>query len=196
MPRTPKPEGSEPHVFFLDRENDDFLSARTKEMLRSFSEVLNSELDFLRLWGLTKISLPRLSFAAANIRATPMQFVQSLVVAEALKVPPAPPTKAPPPKTKEARVRRSILFGAPSVALIGHYSVVNRTEFSDTLNDLLNFSRTYDLPPHLHAALTAHAAAQGGSLRDFVLTLISDTTARLPEPPTKIPSTGRSKTHK
>jgi hypothetical protein len=193
MPRTPKPEGSEPRVFFLDRVNDDFLSARTKEVLRNYSEVLNSELDFLRLWGLTKISLPRLSFAAASLRATPMQYVQSLVVAEALKVPPAPPTKVTPPKTKEARIRRSILFGAPSLALIGHYSVVNRTEFSDTLNDLLSFSRAYGLPPHLHAALTAHAAAQGGSLRDFVLTLISDTTARLPDPPTKVPSSGRSK---
>lgn len=194
MPRTPKPEGSEPHIFFLDKENDDFLAARTKEMLRSFSEIVNSELDFLRLWGLSKLTVPRLSAAAKALNATPMQYVQSLVVQAALKVPPA---HAPPAaKPKEGKIRRSILFAAPGLALIGHYCVVNGTEFSETVNDLLTFSRTYGLPPHLQAALTAHANAQGGSLRDLVLTLISDTAANLPEPTTRLPSVGRAKTHK
>lgn len=179
MPRTPKHPGSEPKIFFLKHENDEFLAARTKEALRSFSEVLNSELDFLRLWGLSKLTVPRLSAAAARVNATPMQYVQSLVLEAALK---APHATGAPAKVKEGKERRSIIFTEPNLALIGHYSAVQKTEFSDTLNTLLDFARTYGLPPHLHAALSAQAASRGGSLRDLVLTLISDTAAKLPEP--------------
>lgn len=194
MPRTPKHPGSEPKVFFLKPENDEFLNARTKEALRSFSEVLNSELDFLRLWGLSKLTVPRLSAAAAAVNATPMQYVQSLVLEAALK---APHATGAPAKVKEGRERRSILFTEPNLALIGHYCAVQKTEFSQTLNDLLDFARTYDLPPHLHAALSAQAAARGGSLRDLVLTLISDAAAKLPEPaPRAGSSASRGKTHK
>ena len=84
---------------------------------------------------------------------------------------------------KGSSVKRSMNFTGPNLALIAHNSAQTGLEFSHSLNQLLDFARTYGLPSNLHASLTAVAAARGGSLRDLVLALVSDTVSRLPDPP-------------
>ena len=180
MPRTPKPVGSEQMHFWLSAANDEFLAFRVKETLRDFSETMNSELDFLRLWGLSKLTVPRLVAAAASINATPMEYVQRLVMAAALQAPAAVKSAS---ETKGGSVKRSINFTGPNLALVAHNSARSGLEFSNSLNQLLDFARAYGLPSNLNAALTVVAAGRGGSLRDLVLALISDTVARLPDPP-------------
>jgi len=166
--------------FWLSAANDEFVAFRVKETLRDFSETLNSELDFLRLWGLSKLTVPRLVAAAASINATPTEYVQRLVMAAALQAPAAAKSA---PESKGGSVKRSINFTGPNLALVAHNSAQSGLEFSNSLNQLLDFARAYGLPSNLHAALTVVAVGRGGSLRDLVLALISDTVSRLPDPP-------------
>lgn len=180
MPRTPKPAGSEHIHFWLSAANDEFIASRVMETLRDFSETMNSELDFLRLWGLSKLTVPRLVAAAANINATPSEYVQRLVMASALQ---APGAAKPSPEIKGGPLRKSVNFTGPNLALVAHNSTRRNLEFSHSLNQLLDFGRTYGLPSNLHAGLTAVAEARGGSLRDLVVALISDTVSRLPDAP-------------
>ena len=51
-------------------------------------------------------------------------------------------------------------FTGPNLALIALNSAQIGREFSHSLNQLLDFGRTYGLPSNLHAALTAVAAAR------------------------------------
>ncbi len=173
--------------FWLSAANEEFVASRMKETLRDFSETMNSELDFLRLWGLSKLTVPRIVAAGASINATPAEYVQKLVLAAALQ---APPAKSG-PQNKGGSVKRTLNFTGPNLALVAHNSARAGLEFSHSLNQLLDIARTYGLPSNLHAALTAVAVARGGSLRDLVVALIADTAARLPDPPGPRPKAAR-----
>lgn len=179
MARTPKPTDSEPRGLHIRPENDAFLKERSAELRRNFTETFNSEMEFLRMWGLSKLSVPRLYAAAAAVHATPMQYVQNLVTAAALQAPVVPLPKVVPAKGDTNRTTLNVT--GPNDAFILHTSGLEKTEYNATVNRLLDFCRTYGLTPNLHAALTAQATARDASLRDLVLTLISDTAARLPD---------------
>lgn len=196
MSRTPKHSEVETRSYYIDSENSAFISARTQETQRSPTECINAELDFLRTWGLSKLSVPRLMAAAEAARATPMQYVQNLVWSFARDLPPVPPPKANGPSQM---VRTSSNFTGPNLALILNHSISEGTDFPATLNNLLRFARTLGLPANLLAAMTAHAEARDGSMRDLVLTLVSDVVARLPDVaslPSTRPRPPRTATHK
>jgi hypothetical protein len=108
-----------------------------------------------------------------------MQYVQNLVTAAALQAPVVPLPKVVPVKGDTNRTTLNVT--GPNDAFILHTSGLEKTEYNATVNRLLDFCRTYGLTPNLHAALTAQAAAREAALRDLVLTLISDTAARLPD---------------
>ncbi|MFT3714049.1 MAG: hypothetical protein QM817_40830 [Archangium sp.] len=148
-------------------------------MRRNFTEALNSELDFLRLWGLSKFGAARVIKAAESSATTPLALVQRWVLEAAIK---QRLLAAPKPAPESGTERCSVNITGPNEALLAFQSVEWGTEISQTANRLLEFCRSFGLPPDLERSLAAEASRRGGTLRDLVQTIIADAAARLPDP--------------
>lgn len=185
MPRKPNPPDAKLCVFHFRAANLRYLEERRIETGRCFTEAINSELEFLRAWGLSGLMLRRLEAAAAAAQVTPLEYVQTLVMVEALHAPPMPPSLLRrEPEATTAGKRTSLNLTGPNHQFVLEQIAEGTHDYNAAVNRLLDFSRTFGLNCSLRATLEAVAATHGVSLRDYVQTLIADRVARLGEAPT------------
>lgn len=179
MGRTPLPTDTiERSVNFPPAINQ-HLGEVTERLRRSFSDAVNSEVDFLRTCGLTPSRLRRLAAAAAAEKMELQEYVKGVLREAAKKLPAKSggPERAP---TADRR-RGGIYFTGPNGAFILNKAVESGREFIEVLNAQLEFARTYGLHADLLAAIDAFAAASGETRRDVVLNILRTLAESLPE---------------
>lgn len=189
MSRSPRHPGLIRVTVHVSAANEPHLLAQMDALQRTYTETLNTELEWLRDFGLPPDWYARLRVAAAAKAATPHQYLTDLLTAHALHLPP-PPAPPPPPLRGDAH-RISLHLTGPNAAFLAAEAEVRRLEPSDTINELLRFAATYDLAPHLLAALQADVQRRHTTLRSHVQSRLLGHVATLPEAPYEPPATGR-----
>ena len=179
MARTPLPTDTIERAVNFPPAINQFLEEVAERLRRTISDAVNSEVDFLRTWGLTPSRLRRLMAAAAAEKMELQEYVKGVLREAAKKL---PAKSGVPERAPTADKRRGMInFTGPNGAFILHDAVESGREFPTVLNAQLEFARSYGLHIDLLAAIDAVAAASGETRRDFVLNTLRALADGLPE---------------
>jgi hypothetical protein len=183
MARTPLPADTVFKSLNLRPENFAHLEEVAARLLRTPSDAMNSELEFLRTWGLSTSRLRRLRAAAADRKRPVREFVRDLVNDAGLQLPPARKHPRSPPPRAEGVHRTSMNISGPNAALVTAEAVEDGVSFNVVVNRLLEFAQDFSLHPDILAAIDQVASEEGDTRRMVIQRIIHAAVERLPPVP-------------
>lgn len=190
MSRTPKSSDTQKRAFALSARNEAHLQNLVRETRRDLTQMINTELEYVRGFGLPRQFLRRLEAEAQRSRCTLRDEVKTRLSTVASALPPA--LAAPTAFPNETKQTSANLYG-PNDAYLLSLAVNEKRSLNEVLNRELEFAQDYDLPPPLLARLHAAAGAKNVSLREFVFEVLLLAALAAPEVPIEEPRPKRGR---
>ncbi len=154
-----------PWNYRLSSENAEYLLQRANGAVRTYTTVINDELDFARAWGLPALLVRRLDAEALSRGVLTKDLVHSLVFEEALRL---PRVFAPPSKHRKYLPKTSLRLSKANHMFLSGIVDAEGVSAMDVLDRVIDFTRTLGLAPDSFAALQSAAERQDCSVRDCV----------------------------